>query len=62
MRLITQAVGHGDAAPLQALRDNEQLTACLATGAAFPGFQELALPTFAPTYKKKVELRAVGET
>ena len=56
MRLITQAVGQGNADAKQTLFDNDQLTPCLATGAAFPGFQELTLPEFAPTYKKKVRM------
>ena len=36
--------------------DNDLLTPCLATAATFPGFQELTLPSFAPTYKRKVRV------
>lgn len=36
------------------LLDNDQLTTSLVTSSTFPGFQELSVPSFAPTYKKKV--------
>ena len=62
MELITQGVGAGNQEALQTLYDNDQLSSCLATSAAFPGFQEVALPLFAPTYKKKVRAGNTGET
>ena len=49
-----KAIGHGDSEAAYQLIDNDQLTPCLATAATFPGFQELTLPRFAPTYKRKV--------
>ena len=54
MDLIVAGVGHQNPDAYCALLDNDQLIPCLATAATFPGFQELTLPTFAPTYKKKV--------
>ena len=54
MDLIVAGVGHENPDAYCALLDNDQLIPCLATAATFPGFQELTLPTFAPTYKKKV--------
>lgn len=54
MDLIVEGVGKNNPDAYCALLDNDQLIPCLATGATFPGFQELTLPTFAPTYKKKV--------
>ena len=54
MGLIVEAVGNENAEAMCALVDNDQLTPCLATAATFPGFQELTLPSFAPTYKRKV--------
>lgn len=61
MELITQGVGAGDQEALQMLYDNDQLIPCLATAAAFPGFQEVAMPLFAPTYKKKVSEESADE-
>ena len=52
--LIVEGVGHHNPDAFYALVDNDQLTPCLATAATFPGFQELTLPSFAPTYKRKV--------
>ena len=54
MQLIVEGVGNHDSNAFSALLDNDQLTPCLATSATFPGFQELTLPSFAPTYKRKV--------
>ena len=54
MQLIVKAIGNNDADAAYTLIDNDQLTPCLATAATFPGFQELTLPRFAPTYKRKV--------
>ena len=51
-----EGVGQKDPEAFAALLDNDQLTSALATSASFPGFQELTLPEFAPTYKKKVRL------
>ena len=56
MGLIVEAVGNENAEAMCALVDNDQLTPCLATAAPFPGFQELTLPAFAPTYKRKVRV------
>ena len=49
-------MGNENAEAMCALVDNDQLTPCLATAATFPGFQELTLPSFAPTYKRKVRV------
>ena len=54
MELIAEGIGNGDSSAYASLLDNDQLTSALATSASFPGFQELTLPKFAPTYKKKV--------
>lgn len=54
LELIVEGVGKQNPEAFFALIDNDQLTPCLATSAAFPGFQELTLPAFAPTYKRKV--------
>lgn len=56
-----EAVGNENADAMCALIDNDQLTPCLATAATFPGFQELTLPQFAPTYKRKVSAELQNE-
>ena len=60
MDLIVLGVGNANPDAYCALLDNDQLIPCLATAATFPGFQELTLPTFAPTYKKKVSQGDLG--
>ena len=54
MQLIVEGVGNHDSNAFSALLDNDQLTSSLASAASFAGFQELTLPSFPPTYKKKV--------
>lgn len=54
LNLIVEAIGNENPEAMCELIDNDQLTPCLATAATFPGFQELTLPQFAPTYKRKV--------
>ena len=61
MDLIVEGVGNQNPDAYCALLDNDQLIPCLATAATFPGFQELTLPSFAPTYKKKVGMGSVGD-
>lgn len=61
MDLIVEGVGNQNPDAYCALLDNDQLIPCLATAATFPGFQELTLPSFAPTYKKKVRMGSVGD-
>ena len=61
MDLIVEGVGNQNPDTYCALLDNDQLIPCLATAATFPGFQELTLPSFAPTYKKKVRMGSVGD-
>ena len=51
---IGEGIGHHNKEAIYSLFDNDQLITCLATAASFPGFQELTLPSFAPTYKKRV--------
>lgn len=47
-------VGLHDKESQAALLDNDELLPSLSMGVSFPGFQELGLPSFAPTYKKYV--------
>ena len=44
-----------------ALLDNDQLLPSLSMGVSFPGFQELDLPSFTPTYKKYVGIFGIRE-
>lgn len=54
MELIRDGFGKQKKDAICSLYDNDQLIGCLSTAVAFPGFQELTLPSFPPTYKKKV--------
>lgn len=60
MQMIAEGVGNQDMNAFSALLDNDQLTSALASSASFPGFQELTLPAFPPTYKKKVVIGVVS--
>ena len=54
IEMIRDGFGNQKNDALCSLYDNDQLISCLSTAASFPGFQELTLPSFPPTYKKRV--------
>lgn len=54
-------VGLHDKESQAALLDNDELLPSLSMGVSFPGFQELGLPSFAPTYKKYVGFFGVSD-
>ena len=51
---VTAAFGNNSTRALRHLCDNDELAQAMATGVAFPGFQELESPRFPPTYKRRV--------
>lgn len=58
IQLVTAAFGKHSARALRQLCDNDELAQAMATGVAFPGFQELGSPRFPPTYKRRVGIMA----
>ncbi|KNB43711.1 endonuclease exonuclease phosphatase [Blastocystis sp. subtype 4] len=61
IEMIRDGFGNQKNDAICSLYDNDQLISCLSTAASFPGFQELTLPSFPPTYKKRKQLSTLPD-